>query len=137
VIDRDPWASSRLSEPIPPPPAAVPPVLFWYKLTMGLTAVMYVMLGIGSVAALAFADSIADAEMSADEWRLMSVFMIVISMPLATAYALPLFLRPSKGAWVFGIVLMALLMSSCCYWPACIPLIIYWVKPETRAYFGA
>ena len=35
-----------------------------------------------------------------------------------------------------GIVMMAISMTSCCFLPFAIPLLIYWLKPETRAYFG-
>jgi hypothetical protein len=27
-------------------------------------------------------------------------------------------------------------MTSVCCIPACVPLLIYWIKPETKAYFG-
>ena len=46
-------------------------------------------------------------------------------------------LLPAKPYnWFVGIVMIALGFSSCCLWPACIPLLIYWVKPETKALFG-
>jgi hypothetical protein len=27
-------------------------------------------------------------------------------------------------------------MTSACFLPACIPLLIYWIKPDVKAYFG-
>jgi hypothetical protein len=32
--------------------------------------------------------------------------------------------------------MMAIGMTSCCFLPFLIPLLIYWLKPETKAYFG-
>ncbi len=33
-------------------------------------------------------------------------------------------------------VLIGLGLTSCCTWPATIPLIIQWLKPEMKARFG-
>jgi hypothetical protein len=37
--------------------------------------------------------------------------------------------------WIYGIVLIALGMTSACFVPACIPLLIYWLKPDAKSYF--
>jgi hypothetical protein len=33
-------------------------------------------------------------------------------------------------------VLICIGMNSCCLLPASIPLLIFWIKPETKTYFG-
>ena len=51
-------------------------------------------------------------------------------------FAIAALLPPKPYNWFVGIVMIALGFSSCCAWPAVIPLLIYWVKPETQALFG-
>jgi hypothetical protein len=55
---------------------------------------------------------------------------------LAVVFAVALFLPRRRWNWIVGIVIIALGMTSCCFAPFLIPLIVYWVKPETKAYFG-
>lgn len=51
-------------------------------------------------------------------------------------FAAALFLPPKPYNWIVGIVLICLGMTSCCFLPICVPLLIYWIKPETKAFFG-
>ena len=55
--------------------------------------------------------------------------------PLMLMFAYAFFLPRAKWAWVFGICLIALGMTSCCFWPICIPLLIKWIDPATKAWF--
>ncbi|MDD5584644.1 MAG: hypothetical protein PHV55_06290 [Candidatus Omnitrophica bacterium] len=52
------------------------------------------------------------------------------------AYAIAPFLKPGPGAWVYDLVLICIGMTSCCCLPITIPLLIFWIKPETKSYFG-
>lgn len=55
----------------------------------------------------------------------------VLFLPYAVAPFLPC--RPWH--WVYGLVLICLSMTSCCCLPAAIPLLVFWIKPETKAWF--
>ncbi len=57
---------------------------------------------------------------------------IVLLAVFAVAASLPR--KPYN--WIVGLVFIALGFTSCCFWPAVIPLLIYWIKPETQAYLG-
>lgn len=61
-----------------------------------------------------------------------AVLGIVLFIPFAVAPLLPR--RP--WVWIYGIVLIAIGMTSGCCLPFCIPLLIFWIKPETKAIFG-
>ena len=63
--------------------------------------------------------------------------MIVLGAGLTVLYAAPLFIEPSKKAWILGLVCIGLTLTSCCFLPFGIPLLIYWLKPETKAFYGA
>jgi hypothetical protein len=57
---------------------------------------------------------------------------IVFSFPFMAGLVLP----RKPWTWMFGIVLMALGMTSICFLPFVAALLIFWIKPETQAYFG-
>jgi hypothetical protein len=58
-----------------------------------------------------------DRDMSAEEAKLMGAVILIV-------------------VWVFGLVLICLGLSSACCLPACIPLLIFWLKPEMKAFYG-
>jgi hypothetical protein len=64
------------------------------------------------------------------------VVTLALSVPLMVACALPLFLKPKPRVWIYDLVIICLGTSSILFLPFCIPLIIFWVKPETRTWFG-
>jgi hypothetical protein len=39
-------------------------------------------------------------------------------------------------AWIFGLVLICIGLTSLCCLPVAIPLLLSWLKPETKSYFG-
>lgn len=61
-----------------------------------------------------------------------TVFGVIFFIPFAIAP----FLKPGPGVWVYDLVLICLGMTSCCCLPITIPLLIFWIKPETKTYFG-
>jgi hypothetical protein len=64
------------------------------------------------------------------------VVLIVLGMGLSAAFAAGIFLPPQPWVWVYGIVLISIgFMSACCL-PFCVAMLIFWLKPETKAYFG-
>lgn len=61
---------------------------------------------------------------------------ILMSAIVFIAALLPLIFRPRPWLWVYDLVVICIGLTSCCFWPICIPLLIYWIKPETKEYFG-
>ena len=47
-----------------------------------------------------------------------------------------LFARQVQAFGQSGDVLIALTLTSCCFWPFSIPLLIFWVKPDVRTYYA-
>lgn len=64
------------------------------------------------------------------------IFMIV-SLPLMAIFVFGLNLPRRKWGWIFGIVLIAIGLTSPCCMPASIPLLIFWMKPELRRFYNA
>jgi MFS family permease len=109
--------------------------VFWYRVYLGVMVALYIA-GIGlGVFLIYFSQFEPNAEKEMETF-IAGIAYSVIAVPFAIAFAIALFLPRKPWNWVVGIVYIALGMTSCCFLPATVPLLIYWLKPETKAYFG-
>ena len=123
----NPWPSEY-------PPAPRPAVVGWFKAYCGVLCAMY--LFSTALSAVFFVVSPVDLDMSPTEALIVGGLLLTVSLPLLAACALPFFLRPRPWVWVYDIVIICLGMTSACCLPACIPLLIFWLRPEVKRYFG-
>jgi len=77
-----------------------------------------------------------DREMSSAEAKIMGSVMLIIGLLFCVPYAFAPFLPRKSWVWVLGLVLICLGLTSTCCLPACIPLLIFWLKPEMKAFYG-
>jgi hypothetical protein len=77
-----------------------------------------------------------ERDMSAAEQRVMGVVFIVMGLAFCAPYAAAPFLPQKSWVWVFGLVLICIGLGSLCCLPICIPLLLAWMKPEMKAYYG-
>jgi hypothetical protein len=113
-----------------------PGVVTWFKVYAVAMAVLYLGLAAASVLLLIFAERMADSSTSATEWRVHGAVMLGMGIPLAGAFVVPLVVRKRPWVWIYDLVLICLGLTSCATWPATIPLLIFWIKPEVKAWFG-
>jgi hypothetical protein len=111
-----------------------PKVLLWFKIYCGFLCLLYLATAAFSLFFF-FADP-SDTEMSETAARITGVLLLVVGVALFCACLLPLILTPRPWLWTFDLVVICLGMTSACFLPACIPLLIFWLKPETKRYFG-
>jgi hypothetical protein len=113
-----------------------PPVIFWYKVYCAFMTVLYLLAVVMCV--LCFVTFVSDAEVreSGVEYIVASVLLIAVNLAFLLPNIVALFLRPRPWVWIYGLVIICLGMHSCCWLPACVALLIFWFKPETKAYFG-
>ena len=76
------------------------------------------------------------SEMSPQEAMIMGTVFIVMGLAFFIPYAAAPFLPQKSWVWVFGLVLICIGLSSACCLPVCIPLLIHWLKPEMKAFYG-
>jgi uncharacterized paraquat-inducible protein A len=110
-----------------------PPVYKWfvaYSICMALLYLALIPMGI------AFMSMEPDAEMSAAEAKIMGSVMIVLGLVFFIPYAAAPFLPRQSWVWVFGLVLICIGLTSACCLPACVPLLVFWLKPEMKAFYG-
>ncbi len=61
---------------------------------------------------------------------------VVVGVVLGIPFLAAPFLPKAPWAWIYHIVLISVGMTSVCCMPISIPLLIFWLKPETKAFFG-
>lgn len=111
-----------------------PPVVKWFVVYCVLMALMYLALVVTGIVFL-FADP-SDLDMKAAEARIMSVVFIIMGLIFCAPFLFGIFLPQKSWAWIFGLVLICVGLTSACLLPICIPLLVFWIKPETKTYFG-
>ena len=116
-----------MTEPIPPP------VLRWFKVYAGVMTAIYVLCLIGGPIMIFFAGTVRG-----DERVLLTIqgtLLAVVGLAFSIACALPFFLPRRPWVWIYDLVIICVGMTSCGCLPFCIPLLIFWIKPEARAWF--
>jgi MFS family permease len=113
-----------------------PPVLRWHRVYCGLMAALYAACVAMGMAFIYFSDRLADSDNPAGFFLFMGALWIVLGLALAALFAAAFVIPPRPWAWIFHLVLICIGLSSPCCLPVCVPLLIYWLKPETRTYFG-
>ena len=111
-----------------------PRTFFWYRVYCGVLAGLYMLVAVMG-AWLAFARPAIEGQSAAETLILGAVYGLMGAV-FFLAHLIAALLPPKPYNWIVGIVFLAIGMTSCCLWPAVIPLLIYWVKPETREFFG-
>ena len=61
---------------------------------------------------------------------------VLLSVFLGSAFFANLFLPRRKWAWVYGLVLIALGFTSIVVIPFSVALLVFWIKPNVREYYG-
>lgn len=98
----------------------------WYIAYAVMMALVYMCcVGLGAVM-LASGD---------DEAMIQGVILGFIGFILMIIFGVAPFLPKKPWAWTYHLVLICLSMTSMCCMPISIPLMIYWLKPETKAFF--
>jgi hypothetical protein len=128
----------------PPPPqrqpfvyTGKPGVISWFMAYCVFMAIIYVLVVLVSIWILSSPETfLEDGRHTAEEMRIQGIVMGIISIPLTILFAIGPMLPRRPWVWIYDIVLICLGMTSCCLWPATIPMLIYWIKPEARAWFG-
>jgi hypothetical protein len=115
-------------------PADAPKVVVWFKAYAALFAALYLVVAVCSL--VFFLLDPAELDMTRPEALITGAFLLTLGLVFCLAFAFPFFLKPRPWVWVYDLVLICIGLTSPCCMPASIPLLIYWLKPEAKAYFG-
>ena len=123
-------AASRPLMPVPPRPAAVT----WFLVYCGVLCAMYLGLVACGIALLVMGPSHLDMTPSAA--LLTGGILTGVGTAFLAVSAAPFLLPARPWVWIYDMVVICMGMTSACFLPASIPLLIFWIKPEVKAYFG-
>jgi len=106
-----------------------PQVVVWYKVFCGAMAAVYLLL-------IFFGIFLVIEGAHDEETFINGIMFCLMGPPFAIAFGLGIFWDEKSWHWIYGLVLICLTLTSCCCFPVSIPLLIYWLKPETKSYFN-
>jgi hypothetical protein len=123
----------------PPPqpgmlyPGQKPAVLVWYKVYLAfMIALMVLVVGVG---VFLFFAPIPPEEFDGLSKEIMGGIYIALGIIFAIPPIIALFLPKRPWVWIYHLVMICLGMTGCTI-VASIPLLIFWIKPEVKAYFN-
>jgi hypothetical protein len=100
-------------------------------------ALMYLLVFVAGIVVMVLHEQLAqDKETPAIFWVAYGAFIACLGLAFGGAFVAALFLPAKPWVWVCHLVLISLGLTSVCCMPVCIPLLIQWLKPDVRAYFG-
>ena len=124
----------------PPGGEGRPPAVGYARIFAVAMSLLYVGCALFGVVSL-LGGAAADAAHSEQRIELMikGVIMLVMGVPLAIlcAYAFIRTEQRTKGMYTLHLVLQGLACTSCCCIPAALPLLLAWLKPEVKQWYGA
>ncbi len=119
--------------------SAIPPgVVVWFKVYAGFLCFIY---GICIAIGLLFLllpnwIEFTDPDFPEITAYIYGAVFLVLGLIFLIASALPFFVTPRPWIWTYDLVIICLGMTSACTLPFSIILLIFWLKPETKQYFG-
>ena len=114
-----------------------PGVLAGYRAYCVFMALLYfALVGVGIFLLAADGTLLNDLDMSSFEATLTAIVTIVICAPLMVGFGAGLFVPRTKFGWTVGLVLICIGLTSACCMIVCVPLLFYWLKRETKAFFN-
>lgn len=123
-----------IPDPYAPPKADTrgqPRVIGWYRGYAASMAMLYLIAcGAGTMMLFQIDEGIADPS-----GRPAGVLVLVVSLVLAGLYTYAAIVPLKPWAWIVGLVAIAIGMTGCTIVFA-LPLLLYWLKPVTKAAFG-
>lgn len=119
------------------PGAAQPRVWNWYRAYCAAMALLYLACGAAGVWALTRLDELAEGDPEERfEIQVAAWVFALLCVPLFALFAAAPFLPRRPWAWVYHLVLICMGMTSACCLPISIPLLVFWIKPGCKAFFG-
>ena len=100
-------------------------------------AVVYLLVGVfGATILIIGPEQFQTSRQDADGLLVQGVVFVFLGLLLLVPFAAAPFLPRRPWVWVYDLVLICLGLTSCACLPITIPLLIFWLKPETKVWFG-
>lgn len=110
-------------------------VVFWYRIFTFLFGVAFLFWVVLGALAIAGSGTLPTPKEQSDAF-IGGVFFILVGLGGFLPYIIGTFAPSKSWHWVYGLMLILLSMLSCVAIPFAFPLFYFWIKPETKAFFG-
>ncbi len=136
-FQQNPYEASSVAQPYNPNlpyqhVGPLPAVILWQKGYLGFMTALYVF--VIAIGAFLFinADNMqdVDADMDASQAQILGVVYGAMGVVFALLFALGFVFRKGMFGWVYNLISIVIGLMSCCLWPVCIPLVIFWIKQK-------
>lgn len=130
-----PVPSLPLSAAAQPPPA----VIDWYKAYCVLSALLYMTLILVGILFFFIHPGKSHGLLQGGatfQIRVAGIVYILMGFLFMIPYLIGLFIPARPWGWIYGLIMICLSFNNCCCLPLSIPLLIFWIKPETQKHFG-
>lgn len=124
-------ANDELQDFLEPPR---PAVVIWFKIYAGLLCLVY--FGVMVMGISLFFIPAEELDLNEMTAPIFAGLFLVLGFLLFVGCLIPLVVRPQPWVWVYDLIVICLGMTSACCIFVSIPLLIFWLKPETKQYFG-
>jgi hypothetical protein len=111
----------------------------WFNVYVIVMALLYGIICVVAIALIVSPQTFAPEGTDSDAIAgamLNATVMLVVCAPLTILFGIAPLLSRRPWVWIYDLVLICLGLTSVCCMPATIPLLIFWIKPEARAWFG-
>lgn len=120
-----------------PAPTTAPGVVLWAKIYAWSFVAMYLFCTIGGIFMLVAGEALGGGgDREQEKAMIQAVAMTAVGPPLMILSAIAALAPRKKWGWIVNIIVMGLGCTSCCCLPAAIPLLIFWLKQDTRQWYG-
>ena len=107
---------------------------FWYRVYLGVLALLYLAVTVLGIVLAVMQPETQDHDR--ETLLMASILYAVLGSVFLVITVIALFLPVKPYNWIVGLVMIAIGMTSCIFIPFLIPLFVYWINPETKAFFG-
>ena len=111
-----------------------PRAYFWYRIYLSVLAFLYLAVTVLGIVLAAMQPETQDHDR--ETLLIASIVYAVLGSVFFVISIVALFLPVKSYNWIAGLVMIAIGMTTCIFIPFLIPLLVYWIKPETKAFFG-
>jgi len=117
----------------PHSPEQKPAVIIWYKIYLAVLAFLF--LFVVAVGAFLMLAPINAEDLDETPKKIIGIIYIIMGLGLFIPVIAGFFLPKKPWVWVYHLVLICIGMTGCTI-VFSIPLLIFWIKPDVKAYFG-
>jgi hypothetical protein len=108
-----------------------PKPVFWFRVYAGCMAALYLLIALAGVVFIALSIGA-----QTNEFLITGIVYIPLGLFFGLGYLGAFFFKPSPGTWVYHLVLICIGFGGCPTIIAAIFLLIYYIKPEVKHYYG-